>query len=288
MSPMEKRVLGRTGERLSVVGFGGIVVMNESVDSAKRIVARAVERGINYFDVAPSYGDAEEKLGPALEPYRDQVFLACKTMERTKEGAWRELNESLKRLRTDHLDLYQFHAVTTLDEVEAIFSPNGAMETFLKAREEGLIRYIGFSAHSEEAALAMLEKFDFDTVLFPLNWASWLGKGFGKKLYSKARERNMGILAIKALAKRRLEEGEEKRWEKCWYHPVDDFEEASMALRFTLSLPVTAAVSPSHQEFLWWMCDIVEKQGTEITEEELQILKEKAQNLTPVFPLDQS
>ncbi|MGB9900592.1 MAG: aldo/keto reductase [Pseudothermotoga sp.] len=181
---MEKRVLGRTGERLSVVGFGGIVVMNESVDSAKRIVARAVERGINYFDVAPSYGDAEEKLGPALEPYRDQVFLACKTMERTKEGAWRELNESLKRLRTDHLDLYQFHAVTTLDEVEAIFSPNGAMETFLKAREEGLIRYIGFSAHSEEAALAMLEKFDFDTVLFPLNWASWLGKGFGKKLYS--------------------------------------------------------------------------------------------------------
>ncbi|KAF2958260.1 oxidoreductase [Thermotoga sp. Ku-13t] len=285
---MEKRVLGRTGEELSVVGFGGIVVMNESVDSAKKIVARAIERGINYFDVAPSYGDAEEKLGPALEPYRDQVFLACKTMERTKEGAWRELNESLKRLRTDHFDLYQFHAVTTLDEVEAIFSPNGAIEAFLKAREEGLIRYIGFSAHSEEAALAMLEKFDFDTVLFPLNWASWLGKGFGKKLYSKARERNMGILAIKALAKRGLEEGEEKRWKKCWYHPVDDFEEASIALRFTLSLPVTAAVSPSHQEFLWWMCDVVEKQGTKISEEELQILKEKAQNLTPVFPLDQS
>jgi aryl-alcohol dehydrogenase-like predicted oxidoreductase len=258
------------------------------VENAKKIVARAIERGINYFDVAPSYGDAEEKLGPALEPYRDQVFLACKTMERTKEGAWRELNESLKRLRTDHFDLYQFHAVTTLDKVEAIFSPNGAIEAFLKAKEEGLIRYIGFSAHSEEAALAMLEKFDFDTVLFPLNWASWLGEGFGKKLYSKARERNMGILAIKALAKRRLEEGEEKRWKKCWYHPVDDFEEASMALRFTLSLPVTAAVSPSHQEFLWWMCDIVERQGTEITEEELQILKEKAQNLTPVFPLDQS
>ncbi|AIY87022.1 MULTISPECIES: aldo/keto reductase [unclassified Thermotoga] len=285
---MEKRVLGKTGENLSVVGFGGIVVMNESVDSAKKVVARAIERGINYFDVAPSYGDAEEKLGPALKPYRDQVFLACKTMERTKEGVWRELKESLKRLRTDHLDLYQFHAVTTLNEVEAIFSPNGAIEAFLEAREEGLIKYIGFSAHSEEAALAMLERFDFDTVLFPLNWASWLGKGFGKKLYSKAREKNMGILAIKALAKRRLEEGEEKRWKKCWYYPVDDFEEASMALRFTLSLPVTAAVSPSHQEFLWWMCDIVEKQGTKISEEELQILKEKAQNLTPVFPLDQS
>jgi aryl-alcohol dehydrogenase-like predicted oxidoreductase len=285
---VEKRVLGKTGEKLSVVGFGGIVVMNEPVENAKKIVARAIERGINYFDVAPSYGDAEEKLGPALEPYRDQVFLACKTMERAKEGAWRELNESLKRLRTDHFDLYQFHAVTTLDEVEAIFSPNGAIEAFLKVREEGLIRYIGFSAHSEEAALAMLEKFDFDTVLFPLNWASWLGKGFGKKLYSKARERNMGILAIKALAKRRLEEGEEKRWKKCWYHPVDDFEEASMALRFTLSLPVTAAVSPSHQEFLWWMCQIVENQGTKISEEELQILKEKAQKLTPVFPLDHS
>jgi len=283
---MEKRVLGETGEHLSVVGFGGIVVMNEPLETAREIVAKAVERGITYFDVAPSYGDAEEKLGPALEPYRGQVFLACKTTERTREGAWRELTESLRRLRTDHFDLYQFHAVTTLDEVETIFAPGGAVEAFVKAREEGLIKYIGFSAHTEEAALAMLEKFDFDTVLFPLNWASWLGKGFGQELYNKARERNMGILAIKALAKRRLEENEEKRWPKCWYHPVDTFEEASMALRFTLSLPVTAAVSPSHQELLWWMCDIVENQGTKISEEEMEILKRKASSLIPVFPLD--
>ncbi|PLV58948.1 aldo/keto reductase [Thermotoga sp. KOL6] len=283
---MEKRTLGKTGEQLSVVGFGGIVVMNESIESAKKIVAKAVERGINYFDVAPSYGDAEKKLGPALKPFRDDVFLACKTMERTREGAWRELHESLKRLQTDHFDLYQFHAVTTLEEVEQIFATGGAIEAFLKAREEDLIRYIGFSAHSEEAALAMLERFDFDTVLFPLNWASWLGKGFGQKLYEKAKERNMGILAIKALAKRRLKENEEKKWPKCWYHPVDSFEEASMALRFTLSLPVTAAVSPSHQEFLWWMCDIVENHGTSIREEEIETLKEKAKSLTPVFPLD--
>ncbi len=286
MGDMETRTLGRTGERLSVVGFGGIVVMNESIESAKSIVAKAIDRGVNYFDVAPSYGDAEEKLGPALKPYRDRVFLACKTMERTKEGAWRELNESLERLQTDHFDLYQFHAVTTLEDVEAIFAPGGAMEAFSKAKDEGLIRYIGFSAHTEEAALAMLERFDFDTVLFPLNWASWLKEGFGKKLHSEAEKRNMGILAIKALAKRKLEEGEQKRWKKCWYHPVDTFEEASMALRFTLSLPVTAAVSPSHQEFLWWMCDIVEKQGTEIKDEELEILKEMAKSLKPVFPLD--
>ncbi|HCZ06715.1 MAG TPA: oxidoreductase [Thermotogae bacterium] len=284
---MEKRLLGRTGEHLSVVGFGGIVVMNESPEAAKEIVAKAVDRGINYFDVAPSYGDAEEKLGPALEPYRNGVFLACKTTERTFEGAWRELNESLKKLRTDHFDLYQFHAVTTFEEVNAIFAPGGAAEAFEKAKKEGLIRYIGFSAHSEEAALAMLEHFDFDTVLFPLNWASWLKKGFGQRLYQKAKERNMGILAIKTLAKRSLEEGEEKRWPKCWYHPVDTYEEASLALRFTLSLPVMAAVSPSHQEFLWWMCEVIEKQGVEITEEEIETLKKMAKSVKPVFPLHQ-
>ena len=106
---MDKRAYGKTGEKLSIVGFGGIVVMNEKPSSASRIVAQAVERGINYFDVAPSYGNSEKILGPALEPYRNSVFLACKTGKRTKNEAATELHRSLKRLRTDHFDLYQLH-----------------------------------------------------------------------------------------------------------------------------------------------------------------------------------
>lgn len=166
---MEKRPLGKTGITLSVVGFGGIIVMNEGIANARRLVAEAVSRGINYFDVAPSYGNAEERLGPALEPYRKSVFLACKTGERTRKKASLELHRSLRRLRTDHVDLYQLHGVTTLKEVDQIMGAGGAMEAFLEARKRGLIRYIGFSAHSEEAALSLLDHFAFDSILFPFN-----------------------------------------------------------------------------------------------------------------------
>ena len=158
---MEKRPLGKTGITLSVVGFGGIIVMNENIAKARRFVAEAVSRGINYFDVAPTYGNAEERLGPALEPYRKSVFLACKTGERTRKKASIELHRSLRRLRTDYVDLYQLHGVTTLEEVDQIMGAGGAMEVFLEARKKGLIRCIGFSAHSEKAALSLLALLQF-------------------------------------------------------------------------------------------------------------------------------
>ncbi|MCD6465445.1 aldo/keto reductase [Candidatus Bathyarchaeota archaeon] len=280
---MEKRRYGKTNVELSVAGFGGIVVMNESQESANRLVAEAVERGINYFDVAPSYGNAEERLGPALKPYRDSVFLACKTLKRTKKEALEELHQSLKRLRTDHFDLYQLHAVTTLEEVNQIFSEGGAIEAFLEAREQGLIKYIGFSAHSEEAALALLDRFDFDSILFPINWVCWFQGKFGPKVVEKAKEKNVAILAIKTLAKRRLKEGEKRKWSKCWYAPVESFEEALMAVRFTLSQPVTAAISPGHAELLWWLCDAAEK-FKPLSEEEMKAVKERSRGLEPIFP----
>ena len=121
---LERRSLGRTGERLSIIGFGGIVVMNATTTEAADRVAHAIDRGVNYFDVAPSYGNAEEMLGPALEPYRKQVFLACKTQKRDRAGATAELERSLAHMRTDHFDLYQLHAVTT----------NGGRRSDLRAR----------------------------------------------------------------------------------------------------------------------------------------------------------
>ena len=132
-----RRVLGRTGEKLSIVGFGGIALRNNGQDFANELVPRAWHAGINYFDVAPTYGDAQELLGPPLEPFRKDVFLACKTMMRDKEGAEKELHESLRMLRTDHIDLYQFHAMTKMEDVDTVFGPGGAMETFLKARQDG-------------------------------------------------------------------------------------------------------------------------------------------------------
>jgi len=214
---LERRRYGRTDVEFSIVGFGGIIVMNETPSSARRIVAEAVKRGINYFDVAPTYGNAEERLGPALEPYRDSVFLACKTTMRTKEEAAKELHRSLELLRTDHFDLYQLHAVSSLEEVDGIMSEGGAIEAFVEAREQGLVRYLGFSAHSDEAAVALLDRFEFDSVLFPLNWVCWHQSGFGPDVVRKAQEKRVAILALKALAKRKWKEGEERKWPKCWY-----------------------------------------------------------------------
>ncbi|MBO3804336.1 MAG: aldo/keto reductase [Candidatus Brockarchaeota archaeon] len=280
---MEKRRLGRTDAMLSIVGFGGIIVMNEEPDSARRIVSQAIERGVNYFDVAPSYGNAEEVLGPALEPYRNSVFLACKTLERTREKAAAELSRSLKRLRTDHFDLYQLHGVATLEEVETIMGRGGAIEAFTEAREDGLVKYLGFSAHSEEAALALLERFEFDSVLFPFNWVCWFQGRFGQRVLEAAQKRGVGVLALKSLAKRKWREGEERRWPKCWYSPVESPEEASLAFRFTLSLPVTAAVSPSHAELLWWECDAADRYKP-LSEEERAKLAEMSKGLDPIFP----
>jgi len=258
---MMRRILGRTGVRLSVIGFGGIVVQDVSPVEAAAHVTCAINRGINYFDVAPSYGNAEERLGPALEPYRDQVFLACKTEQKLARDVESDLNRSLERLKTDHFDLYQFHGVSSLGQAEQILAPGGALEAFIAAKERGLIRHIGFSAHSEEAALRLLDAFAFDSVLFPINPFCWRDGDFGPRLCGKAVERGAGILAIKALAKRPLREGEPKKWEKCWYAPVDSLPEARAALAFTLSQPVTAAVPPGHAELLWMACDAADSLG---------------------------
>jgi aryl-alcohol dehydrogenase-like predicted oxidoreductase len=279
---METRLLGTTGEVLSVVGFGGIVVKDEEPAAAGRLVARAVDRGINYFDVAPTYGNAEERLGPALEPYRDSVFLACKTTKRTRDDAMAELRRSLRNLRTDHFDLYQLHAMTTLQEVDQVLGPGGALEAFVEARDQGVIRFIGFSAHTEEAALALMDRFEFASVLFPFNWVCWHQGRFGPRVFEEARARGIGVLGLKALARRKSREGEPRAWPKCWYAPVETPDEATLAIRFALSLPLTAVVSPSHAELLWLACDAADKFAPLSAEEGARLARE-SEGLEPVF-----
>jgi predicted aldo/keto reductase-like oxidoreductase len=279
---LERRALGKTGEKLSVIGFGGIVVTNVNAEEASRSVGRAIDAGINYFDVAPSYGNAEDMLGPALEPYRKDVFLACKTQERTRDGALAELEQSLKKLRTDHFDLYQHHAVTKRADVETILGPGGAMEAFEAARKAGKVRFLGFSAHSVEAAMALLDGFDFDSLLFPFNYATWNAGNFGPQVMEKAKEKGVGILCLKATAKGPRPKGAEKRYEKCWYEPLDTPEEAGLALRFTLSHPVTAAVPPGEPK-LFEMAVKLAGSFEPITPDEEKILKARAAAGTPLF-----
>jgi aryl-alcohol dehydrogenase-like predicted oxidoreductase len=279
---MEKREYKKGGEKLSIIGVGGVLVMDEEQETANRMVAEAIDVGINYFDVAPSYGNAEERLGPALRGKRNKIFLACKTGERTKDLALKELYSSLKRLETDHFDLYQLHAMTSEEDFEKVIGPNGALEAFLKARDEGIIRYIGFSAHSSEIALKLLDVFNFDSILFPVNWVCYFNGNFGPQVLEKAKEKNVTVLAIKSFAKTLVPEGEERPYKKCWYIPVDDKELAELVLRFTLSQNVTSAIPPGEYKFFKWALEIAEN-FRPITDSEINYLKEKAKNLIPIF-----
>lgn len=280
---IEKRSLGKTGEMLSIIGFGGIVVKDATAAESSELVNLAINAGVNYFDVAPSYGNAELMLGPALEPYRKKVFLACKTTRRTRRESREELEQSLKNLRTDHFDLYQFHAVTTLEDVNTIHGAGGAMETFLEARKEGKVRFIGFSAHSVEAAMAMMDRFDFDTILFPVNFATWYAGNFGPQVLQRAKEKNMGILALKAMARGPWPEGVDRsQYKKCWYEPLTSIEDISMGLRFTLSHPVTAAVPPGEAELFRKALSLADKL-TPLKSQEIQLIKEKGLKGDPLF-----
>ena len=287
--PIARRQYGRTKQKLSIIGFGGMVVQDVTPKNAREYVAEAVDRGVNYFDVAPFYGNAQSRLGPALEPYRQKCFLACKTLERGAAGSARELEQSLKVLKTDHFDLYQLHALTGVDEVEEAFGPGGAMETIMKARTDGKVRYIGFSAHSEEAAHAALDRFDFDSVLFPLSFPAWIKGKFGPSVYKRAKKAGMGILALKAMARGtrpRETNADRRRWNKAWYEPFDEIDKAALGLRFTLHLPVDAMVPPGHWELFKMALDLAQAGAlVPLNDDEQKLIKKIARDSDPLFPL---
>lgn len=285
-TPLARRPY-KDGIKLSIIGCGGIVLVGQDQEAANAEVARSIDRGVNYFDVAPSYGkgEAERKLGPALKPYRDKVFLAEKTDKRDAESARIELEQSLKTLQTDHFDLYQFHAVSSLEQVEQIFAPGGAMETFVKAREQGKIRYIGFSAHNQEAALKLLDLYAFDSVLFPINFVCCSQGNFGPGLLAKAKEQNVPVLALKALAFTPWASQQDRQKIsnlKCWYQPINDYEQAKSALRFTLSEGVTAAIPPGDERIYRMALDIAAG-FKPLSAAERKRLLASAKSIKPIF-----
>ena len=248
-----RRPLGATGATLPVVGLGGITVSGRGEAEARRMVDRAFERGIDYVDVAPTYGDAEQLLGAALAPYRERCFLAGKTNKRTAAEAGRELAASLGRLRTDRLDLYQLHALRSREDVETAFGAGGAVETLRAAREAGAVRFLGFSAHSVEAALAAMDRFAFDTVMFPVNQALW-SAGFGPQVAARAADQGLGVLALKSLARGRWPEGAERSG-PTWYEPHADPGRMRSAAAFSLSKGAASLLPPGDPGLYWRAVD---------------------------------
>jgi uncharacterized protein len=203
-----KRVLGKTGEKLTIIGQAGGRFPMISFDEAKAITLRAYQLGVNYFDTARIYwnGKSEEVYGDVLPPFRNQIFLTTKSPMRDRIGAEKDLEKSLRALKTDHVDLWQIHQVSTLDEVEQIFALGGAIEAFEAAKKAGKCRFMGFTGHHDpEVHLAMLKHYDkYDTILMPLNPADPSYLSFEKKVLPMAVERGMGIQAMKSTANSKL------------------------------------------------------------------------------------
>jgi predicted aldo/keto reductase-like oxidoreductase len=282
-----RRPYGKEKMMVSIIGFPGLALDKLPQDEADQVVASAVKRGINYFDIAPTYGNAQRQLGPALKPFRSKSFLACKTTQRSREGAEREMKESLKALQTDHFDLYQLHAIKDVKkDVDAAFGKDGAMEAIMEAKKAGVIRHVGFSAHTTEAALAALERYDFDSALFPINYASWNIGGFGPQIMQKAQAKGVTCLALKGMCRQAWSNGDpnKEKYPKCWYEPLTDPREASLGLRWTLSQPIAVAMGTAEASLLPLAINIA-ADFRPIQPDEAQTLTELAKSWKPLFPV---
>jgi aryl-alcohol dehydrogenase-like predicted oxidoreductase len=207
---MPERLLGHTGVRVPILGLGGAGQTPLSWDNAQSeavaIIEKALDLGIRYFDTAASYGPSEDYLGAVLPSHRQQIFLATKTAARDRDGAWRELERSLKRLRTDYLDLWQLHHVSFDSDIETIFSRDGAIAALQEAKQQKIVRFGGITGHREPAIIAEgLRRYPFDTALVPINAADkHHPRPFITSFLPVAREKQVGVIAMKVPAYGRL------------------------------------------------------------------------------------
>ncbi len=275
---MKKNMLGRTGLEVSRVGYAGIVSMFVEQDSSNEYVKYAIDKGINYFDVAPTYNDAQEKMGLSLKEFRKDVYLACKTTQRDAKGAQQDMETSLKMLYTDYFDVYQLHSVTTIEDVDKVFAPNGAFEVILKAKEKGIVRNIGMSCHSEEAAMYALQHYDFDTILFPTNWALNMGKQFGNDIIKSVKENNRGFLGMKSLIHRSWKDDTEKQaYPKSWCKPIYGNDELAVAaMKYaTQVMGAQILIPPGNFEHFSFAVNNVESAFSPLTTKEKQLLEDE-------------
>jgi aryl-alcohol dehydrogenase-like predicted oxidoreductase len=240
--------LGRTGNMSSQVILGTAAFWNSDQAEAEVTLDLALEAGITHIDIAPQYGNAQAAAGAWIGAHRQQLFVGCKTLYRERDQAWADLENSLKLLHTEKLDLYQFHAVTTMEDVEVLFTPGGAAEAFREAKEQGLVHGLGITGHGMLAPmvhLAALERMDLDTVMFPLNPRLWADAQYRRDtelLLEVVEARDLGVMIIKSAAKRPW--GEREKTYNPWYEPYDQQAQISASVRFVLSQPgVTAVVS---------------------------------------------
>ena len=282
---METRRLGKTGHMSSIIIFGGFALFSVDQNEADAALERALEKGINHIDVSPIYGEAEARIGSWIVRKGNPFFLACKTHERSRSMAWESLQRSLETLKVDHFDLFQLHGVDDMDTLNTVLGPAGALEALFDARDKGLVRYIGITGHRPAIQKEALDRFDFDTILFPLNrihaahlqdWNDFF------PLLERARQKDVGVMAIKSVAKGIWEEsaGASHRY-NTWYEPFDEASEIRKSLQYTLSQDITSAVMPGDLK-LWPMVIEAAENFRPLSEEEQKKVVSQAARYQPL------
>lgn len=286
---MERRRLGRTEHQSSVLIYGAASLGEVSQDVADASLAEALEAGINHFDVAASYGEAELRMGPWVPGVRDQIFLATKTGERSADDAWRQVNESLEKLQTDHVDLIQLHAVTSMDELDACTRDGGALEAVLRARDEGLARFVGITGHGHDAPAVHLEalrRHPFDSVLTPINPVLARDAAYltaYEALVGEVARQDTALMTIKTAARRNWPDGGNSGEYSTWYEPWDVQERLTAAVAWVLSHPeVTGIPTPSDTRLLRLMIE-AEKARADWTRERAEAFMADAPEYSSPF-----
>jgi len=283
---METRRFGRTGHMSTVAIFGAAAFYQISQEDADRVMELIIKAGVNHIDVAPGYGQAEIRIGPWMPRSRGRFFLGCKTMERTNEGAWNEMQVSLKRLQTGRFDLYQCHAITTMEELDAITMKGGALEAIVKARQEGLTKYIGITGHGAQAPqiyLEALRRFDFDSVLFPLNFVQMANpeyRKYAEELIETCQARDVGTMVIKSITKGPW--GEKQHTATTWYEPFDNIDEIQKGVNFALSHAVTGLCTAGDTRVLPLVLQACEN-FSRLPQDEMEEMIESGRQYEPLF-----
>ncbi|MFT5208616.1 MAG: aryl-alcohol dehydrogenase-like predicted oxidoreductase [Flavobacterium sp.] len=237
---IEKIAFGNTGHLSSRIIFGAAALGGMRQDKADSTLELVLKHGLNHFDVAASYGDAELRLAPFLQDHREKVFLATKTGDRTRDGAMKSIESSLQRMGIDQIDLIQFHNLNNEADWETVMKPGGALEAAIKAREQGLVKYIGVTGHGTKIAemhLKSLAAFDFTSVLLPYSYMSLQDQKYQsefEQLYTLCQEKKVAMQTIKAIARRRWRDNDESK-KFSWYEPLRDRSAIRHAVFWVLS-----------------------------------------------------
>jgi aryl-alcohol dehydrogenase-like predicted oxidoreductase len=273
---MEKRRLGRLEHQSSVLIYGAAALSEVSQDVADRSIQEALDGGINHFDVAADYGEAELRLGPWMTQIRNRIFLATKTGHRDGESAWQQINDSLRRLQTDRVDLLQLHAIGDLGELDAATRPDGALTAAIRAQEEGLIGAIGITGHGHQAPATHLEalrRHPFATVLTPLNPVLWRNESYRtdyEALVDEVRRQDVGLMTIKTVSRRNWLGGAEHS-HATWYEPYADQARITAAVSWVLSHREVTGIPTAGDVRLLGMLIHAEQNRTSLAEAEGQL-----------------